>query len=59
MRASLEGITATHSLAGEIEQLQCKGKAEPRRLEALGSASEAGLGQCCRGASGALRQTAP
>ena len=59
MRASLEGIMAMHSLAGEIEQLQCKRKAEPRRLEAFGSASEAGLGQCCRGISGALRQTAP
>ena len=50
---------ATHSLAGKIEQLHCKGKAEPRRLEALGSASEARLGQCCRGISGVLRQMAP
>ena len=59
MKASLEGIMATHSLAGKIEQLHCKGKAEPRMLEALGSASEARLGQCCRGISGVLRQTAP
>lgn len=35
MRASLEGIMAMHSLAGEIEQLQCKRKAEPEEAGSI------------------------